>query len=553
MEYKGPENRLHDLNLDETIDMDEPNVKYQMVRTILQYLREEGYQQSCLVLEDEAAVKAEDQFAAVNRTKRLRRAILDGQWEEAENLIKSLPLAANKAFLFAIYRQQYLENIEASEYQKSLLFLNKKLKPLESVCPAKQFHDLCYLLACKNLHDSPEFRDWRGAQAERAKLAMHFEKLLEGEDISDLGSGEIERGRLKKLIKQAVAYQVLRNDYQPTHIPMHNSTLRDYLAPVLPNVCKAICKGHTANVKTIAFLGENGRYLASGSSDATVKIWSVDDPANHTDLPGHRSRVWSVNSNSTGTNLVTGSADGSILHWNLHDLEDGRVDSTLITQQDGDVYNVRYHPGNRHILSCGYNKMSSLIDVETRETVQTFAGHSLSVTEVVSNPLGNLVITASKDASVRFWDIGSGLNIRTIAQNLTEVTGMDMDPSGQKLLLSTKDNSNRLWDLRMMRQLRRFRGHQNSSKNFIRARFGPTAGCITSGSEDGVVYIWDQESGNVIQRLKGHRGTTYQAAACPTRGMMATCSDDHTVRIWYYSEPLQSLNGSLIGNDVLKK
>lgn len=41
------------------------------------------------------------------------------------------------------------------------------------------------------------------------------------------------------------------------------------------------------------------------------------------------------------------------------------------------------------------------------------------------------------------------------------------------MLSSSKDNSNRLWDLRLGKPLRRFKGHQNTSKNFIRSAFGP--------------------------------------------------------------------------------
>jgi hypothetical protein len=43
--------------------------------------------------------------------------------------------------------------------------------------------------------------------------------------------------------------------------------------------------------------------------------------------------------------------------------------------------------------------------------------------------------------------------------------------------LPLQDNCNRLWDMRTARQFKRFKGHQNTSKNFVRARFmGPSNG-----------------------------------------------------------------------------
>lgn len=56
---------------------------------------------------------------------------------------------------------------------------------------------------------------------------------------------------------------------------------------------------------------------------------------------------------------------------------------------------------------------------------------------------------------------------------LVQVTSVDVNSAGTSMLSSSKDNSNRLWDLRLGKPLRRFKGHQNTSKNFIRSAFGP--------------------------------------------------------------------------------
>ena len=74
------------------------------------------------------------------------------------------------------------------------------------------------------------------------------------------------------------------------------------------------------------------------------------------------------------------------------------------------------------------------------------------------------------------------------------------------LLTASKDNSNRLWDMRMGKPIQRFKGHQNTSKNFVRAVFGPSEKVILGGSEDGNVYMWDAESGLLLHKLYGHRG-----------------------------------------------
>ena len=91
-----------------------------------------------------------------------------------------------------------------------------------------------------------------------------------------------------------------------------------------------------------------------------------------------------------------------------------------------------------------------LYDLERGIPVKTFPGHQLSISRTVFSPLGNLIVSGSKDSTIRFWDVVSGLCIRTITSHLGEVTSVEMSSNGREMLSCSKDNSNRLWDLRMV-------------------------------------------------------------------------------------------------------
>jgi WD40 repeat protein len=80
--------------------------------------------------------------------------------------------------------------------------------------------------------------------------------------------------------------------------------------------------------------------------------------------------------------------------------------------------------------------------------------------------------------------------------------------SGMTLLTAARNSSNRLWDVRKGKCIKNFKGHQNSSKNFIRAAFGPRS-TVVGGSEDGAVYVWDVVSTSIMQRLAKHRGIVF--------------------------------------------
>ncbi|KAJ2470704.1 hypothetical protein GGI02_002750 [Coemansia sp. RSA 2322] len=130
--------------------------------------------------------------------------------------------------------------------------------------------------------------------------------------------------------------------------------------------------------------------------------------------------------------------------------------------------------------------------------------------------------------TIRFWDMMSGSCVKSLRSHLGEVTSVATSDSGMLLLSSSKDNSNRLWDLRSLKRLCCHKGHQNTSKNFIRSGFVGDS-LIVGGSEDGMVYLWDRESTNIVQRLSGHQGIVYDAKWNAKRGTLCSASDDWTL------------------------
>ena len=72
-------------------------------------------------------------------------------------------------------------------------------------------------------------------------------------------------------------------------------------------------------------------------------------------------------------------------------------------------------------------------------------------------------------------------------------------------------------------------------KNFIRTKFAANS-FITGGSEDGFVYIWDVDTGDLIQRLKGHQGVVYDVAWNQNQSLLISCSDDHNILAWNYKD-----------------
>ncbi|OMJ26814.1 putative WD repeat-containing protein [Smittium culicis] len=433
-----------------------------------------------------------------------------------------------------VYKQQYLELIEENEFQKALSVLTKRLKSLERHQTfTGEFRDLCYILTAKSIQDAPLFKSWDGIVSARQKLADDLQSFLELE----FGDQEVDNilvpeNRLSTLLYQAVAYQVFNNKYHTEQSPSVSTLLEDYEPPVVPNTMKYIYSGHKSNIKSVTFIGEDGDFIASGSSDNTIKIWNVETSKIVCTLNGHTSRIWDLCVDKSGSTLFSASGDKTVKIWDIRDINTPTLVHT-ISESKGDVYSLNLHPLESHLVMGGYDKTVKLYDLVVGRVVQTFDDHELSVSSALINPLGNLMISGSKDHTVKFWDIMSGTVVNRIKNHLGEVTSISLNSSSTQILTSAKDNSNRLWDLRTLKPLCKYKGHQNTSKNFIRSNFMNNS-LIVGGSEDGKVYIWNKDTGDIVINLEGHRGIVYEAKWHAKRGLLCSASDDSNLITWWY-------------------
>lgn len=158
--------------------------------------------------------------------------------------------------------------------------------------------------------------------------------------------------------------------------------------------------GHTGAILTLG-VTPDGKWVISGSSDNTIKIWNLKTGQEIFTLTGHTDKVNVVALTPDGKRLISGSSDKSIKIWNL---ETGEELFTLMGHTN-EVNVIAVEPDGTWFVSGSNDTTLKMWELETGEEFFTLTGHTDSILAVAVSPDGSQVWSGSKDKTYKCWDL----------------------------------------------------------------------------------------------------------------------------------------------------
>ncbi|KAL3417806.1 nuclear distribution protein pac-1a [Phlyctema vagabunda] len=280
--------------------------------------------------------------------------------------------------------------------------------------------------------------------------------------------------------------------------------------------------------------------------------WLPRSPARHT-LQSHRDPITCVAFHPIFSSLASGSEDCTIKIW---DWELGELERTLKGHTKS-VLDVDFGgpKGSTLLASCSSDLTIKLWDpTDEYKNIRTLPGHDHSVSAVrFLSSSGNLLVSASRDRSLRIWDVLTGYCVKTIRGHNDWVRDVSPSFDGQWLVSGGNDQTARIWDASSGEARATLLGHENfieccvfappASYEHLASMAGlkkpppatSSAEYVATGARDKSIKIWDTR-GTLIKTLIGHDNWVRGLVFHPGGKYLLSVSDDKTLRCWDLSQ-----------------
>uniref|UniRef100_A0A7N6BLR3 WD repeat-containing protein 26 n=1 Tax=Anabas testudineus TaxID=64144 RepID=A0A7N6BLR3_ANATE len=495
-----------------------------VIRLIGQHLHDLGLNQTVDLLMQESGCRLEHPSAT-----KFRNHVMEGEWDK--HLLKS-PRRGNKKHLngkwsFLLLQQKYLEYLEDGKVLEALQVLRSELTPLKY--NTERIHILSGYLMCSHADDLRAKAEWEGkGMASRTKLLDKLQTYLPP-------SVMLPPRRLQTLLKQAVELQRERCLYHNTKL----DTGLDSVSLLLDHACsrkqfpcytQQILTEHCNEVWFCKF-SNDGSKLATGSKDTTVIVWHVDETQQlklMKTLEGHAYGVSFLAWSPDDAYLIACGPDDCSELW-LWNVQTGELRTKMSQSHEDSLTSVAWNPDGKRFVTGGQRGQFYQCDLDGN-LLDSWEGVRVQCLWCLSD--GRTVLASDTHQRIRGYNF-EDLTDRNIVQEDHPIMSFTVSRNGRSALLNVATQGVHLWDLQDRVLVRKYQGVTQGFYTIHSCFGGHNEDFIASGSEDHKVYIWHRRSELAIAELTGHSRTVNCVSWNPVLpGLLASASDDGTVRIW---------------------
>ena len=241
----------------------------------------------------------------------------------------------------------------------------------------------------------------------------------------------------------------------------------------------------SSGVTSVSFSPFNGQLIAFGSVDGAAQLWDVTNDVIVT-IGYHRRWTTSVAFSPNENHVASGSGDATIRIWNI---KNRQLAVRPLTGNGDEVTSIAYSPDGTRLVSSSLDNTVRIWNSGTGQLLSILNGHFKRVNSVAYSPDGSHIVSGSDDETIIVWDAQSGQIVcGPITAHGRWIASVCFSPDGKQIFSGSWDGDVHVWDaITGQYLLPPFIGHTYYVNSIC---FFPNERCFATGSKDGTIRIW---------------------------------------------------------------
>ncbi|CAL0306816.1 unnamed protein product [Lupinus luteus] len=260
--------------------------------------------------------------------------------------------------------------------------------------------------------------------------------------------------------------------------------------------CSYVLAGHTEIVLCLdTCVSSSGKSLiVTGSKDNSVRLWESESRSCIGVGIGHMGAVGAVAFSKRKRDFfVSGSSDHTLKVWSMDGLSDNMTvpinlkAKAVVAAHDKDINSVAVAPNDSLVCSGSQDRTACVWRLPDLVSVVVFKGHKRGIWSVEFSPVDQCVITASGDKTIRIWAISDGSCLKTFEGHTSSVLRALFVTRGTQIVSSGADGLVKLWTVKTNECVATYDNHED--KVWAMA-VGRKTEMLATGGSDALVNLW---------------------------------------------------------------
>jgi WD40 repeat protein len=278
--------------------------------------------------------------------------------------------------------------------------------------------------------------------------------------------------------------------------------------------------------KVVATAGIRG---SRNKQTGEIKLWDAATGRLQTVLPGYAKFVYAIAFAPDNRTLALGQAkEGEFGQAALWNLSAAKVRVALPVQHES-VTALAFSPDGKLLASGALDGVVRISQAANGRQQALLLGHRSIISSLAFSADGKLLATGSWDKTVRLWRVRDA-RLVCILHLPWAVWSVALAPDGLTLIAAGDDPVARVFDaVTGAAWGPPLTGHQGTVNSVAYSSDGLL---MATGSEDQTVKLWSVPTHQCIATYTGHTGGVNVVAFSPDHQRVVSAGNDNTLRLW---------------------